>query len=316
MEEKTLFSIIVPVYNVEKYLDKCLASILRQTFKNFECIIIDDGSPDNSNAIIDKYVKLDQRFKVIHQKNMGISAARNAGLDIAKGEYVVFVDSDDYIADDYLEKFALKIADTDADIVICGFIEAYKDYEKNKVFAVESTEVIKQNILADIWPSYVWNKCYKKDLFTNIRFPVGKIFEDILTIPELCLYAQKIVCIPDKLYYYNRQNENSITTNMSSEKMYNLFQGHLKNRNLAIMNNIRCLKLIDKRMVKDTTKCLFRNCCDNKLSASQEQEMCDYLKERLDKSEVVGLRNKFWLKMLLKKRKKLCAWYARFRGYC
>lgn len=311
-----MFSIIVPVYNVEKYLDKCLASILEQTFKDFECIIIDDGSPDNSNIIIDKYVKLDQRFKVIHQKNMGLSAARNAGLDIAKGDYIVFVDSDDYIADDYLEKFALKIADTDADMVICGLIEVYKDYEKNKVFTAESIKVIKQNILADVWPSYVWNKCYKKDLFTNIRFPVGKIFEDILTIPELCLYAQKIVCIPDKLYYYNRQNENSITANMSFEKMYNLFQGHLKNRNLAIMNNIRCLKLIDKRMVKDTTKCLFRNCCDNKLSASQEQEMCDYLKERLDKSEVVGLRNKFWVKMLLKKRKKLCAWYARYRGYC
>lgn len=81
------------------------------------------------------------------------------------------------------------------------------------------------------------------------------------------------------------------------------------------MNNIRCLKLIDKRMVKDTTKCLLRNCCDNKLSASQEQEMCDYLKERLTKSEIIGLRNKFWVKMLLAKRKKLCAWYARFRGY-
>ena len=231
--EKILFSIIVPVYNVEKYLDKCLASILEQTFKDFECIIIDDGSPDNSNIIIDKYVKLDQRFKVIHQKNMGLSAARNAGLDIAKGDYIVFVDSDDYIADDYLEKFALKIADTDADMVICGLIEVYKDYEKNKVFTAESIKVIKQNILADVWPSYVWNKCYKKDLFTNIRFPVGKIFEDILTIPELCLYAQKIVCIPDKLYYYNRQNENSITANMSFEKMYNLFQGHLKNRNLG-----------------------------------------------------------------------------------
>lgn len=83
-----MFSIIVPVYNVEKYLDKCLKSILRQTFKDFECIIIDDGSPDNSNIIIDKYVKLDQRFKVIHQKNMGISAARNAGLDIAEGDYI------------------------------------------------------------------------------------------------------------------------------------------------------------------------------------------------------------------------------------
>lgn len=96
-----MFSIIVPVYNVEKYLDKCLKSILRQTFKDFECIIIDDGSQDNSNIIIDKYVKLDQRFKVIHQKNMGISAARNAGLDIAEGDYITFIDSDDYIADDY-----------------------------------------------------------------------------------------------------------------------------------------------------------------------------------------------------------------------
>lgn len=310
-----MFSIIVPVYNVEKYLDKCLASILEQTFKDFECIIIDDGSPDNSNIIIDKYVKLDQRFKVIHQKNMGLSAARNAGLDIAKGDYIVFVDSDDYIANDYLEKFAAKIASTNAEIVVCGLTEVFKDYEKSIVFEDESTEVIKQNILADVWPSYAWNKCYKKSLFANIRFPVGKIFEDILTIPEVCLYARKIVCIPDKLYYYNRHNENSITANLSSEKMYNHFQGHLKNRNLAIMNNIRCLKLIDKRMVKDTTKCLLRNCCDNKLSASQVQEMCDYLKERLDKSEVVGLRNKFWVKMLLKKRKKLCAWYARYRGY-
>lgn len=86
-----MFSIIVPVYNVEKYIDKCLASILRQTFKNFECIIIDDGSPDNSNAIIDKYVKLDQRFKVIHQKNMGVSVARNTGLDIAKGDYIMLI---------------------------------------------------------------------------------------------------------------------------------------------------------------------------------------------------------------------------------
>lgn len=311
-----MFSIIVPVYNVEKYLDKCLASILRQTFKNFECIIIDDGSPDNSNAIIDKYVKLDQRFKVLHQKNMGVSAARNTGLDIAKGDYIIFVDSDDYIADDYLEKLALKIADTDADIVICGFIEAYKDHEKNKVFAVESIEVIKQNILADIWPSYPWNKCYKKYLFENIRFPVGKIFEDLLIIPELCLSAKTIVCIPDKLYYYNRQNVNSITATKNVKKLYDLFLGRLKNRQLAVLHNIDCLKALDKIMVKETMKCLFRQYNDNELSEAQEQKICDYLKERLDKSEIDGLRNRFWVKMLLAKRKKLCAWYARFRGYC
>lgn len=309
-----MFSIIVPVYNVEKYLDKCLASISEQTFKEFECIVVDDGSPDNSNDIIDRYVNKDQRFKVIHQKNMGISAARNAGLAIAQGDYVAFVDSDDYISNEYLEKFALKIANTDADIVICGFIEVLKDSQKTVCFEAPSTEVIKQNILADIWPSYSWNKCYKKYLFENIRFPVGKIFEDLLTIPEVCLNAHKIVCIPEKLYYYNRQNLNSITSNLSTEKRYDVFKGRFKNRQLAVQKQIPCLNLLDKKMVKETMITLLRNCNDNELSESQEQEMCDYLKERLDKSEVVGLRDKFWVKMLLAKRKKLCAWYARYRG--
>lgn len=309
-----MFSIIVPVYNVEKYLDKCLASISEQTFKEFECIVVDDGSPDNSNDIIDRYVNKDQRFKVIHQKNMGISAARNAGLAIAQGDYIAFVDSDDYISNEYLEKFALKIANTDADIVICGFIEVLKDSQKTVCFEAPSTEVIKQNILADIWPSYPWNKCYKKYLFENIRFPVGKIFEDLLTIPEVCLNAHKIVCIPEKLYYYNRQNLNSITSNLSTEKRYDVFKGRFKNRQLAVQKQIPCLNLLDKKMVKETMITLLRNCNDNELSESQEQEMCDYLKERLDKSEVVGLRDKFWVKMLLAKRKKLCAWYARYRG--
>lgn len=174
-----MFSIIIPVYNVEQYLDKCLKSISKQTFLDFECIIVDDGSPDNSNAIIDKYVNKDQRFKVIHQKNMGLSAARNTGLDVAKGDYITFVDSDDYIANDYLEKFVLKIASSNADIIICGIIEVFKNYENSRVFANATTEVIKQNILADTWPSFVWNKCYKKELFDNVRFPVGKAFEDL-----------------------------------------------------------------------------------------------------------------------------------------
>ena len=129
-----MFSVIIPVYNVEQYLDKCLASILGQTYKDFECIVVDDGSPDNSNVIIDKYVKLDERFKVLHQQNMGLSAARNAGLAIAQGDYIVFVDSDDHISNEYLEKFALKIANTDADIVICGFIEVLKDSQKTVCF--------------------------------------------------------------------------------------------------------------------------------------------------------------------------------------
>lgn len=309
-----MFSIIIPVYNVEQYLDKCLKSISKQTFLDFECIIVDDGSPDNSNAIIDKYVNKDQRFKVIHQKNMGLSAARNTGLDVAKGDYITFVDSDDYIANDYLEKFVLKIASSNADIIICGIIEVFKNYENSRVFANATTEVIKQNILADTWPSFVCNKCYKKELFDNVRFPVGKAFEDLLTIPEVCLNANKIVCIPDKLYYYNRQNVSSITAKMSLEKMYNLFEGHSKSRKLAILHNINCVILLDEKMVKEAIKCLLINCYDNKLSEIHEQIMLDYLKERLDKSEIVGIRDRLWVKMLLAKRKKLCAWYAHIRG--
>lgn len=308
------FSIIIPVYNAEKYIDKCLASILGQTFENFECIVIDDGSSDNSNIIINKYTVNDQRFKVIHQENMGVGAVRNAGLDIAKGEYIIFIDADDYVTNDFLEKFALKICSTNADIVICSLTELHTDSIRSIVFEANNTEEIKKNILASVWPSYSWNKCYRKYLFENIRFLVGEIFEDVLIIPEVCLNAGKIVCIADKTYYYNKQNVNSITADMSTVKMYNLFQGLKKNRSLAVVNCIPCLKLLDEIMVKNARMCLLRNCVDSKLSEAQEQEMMKYLQERLDKSEITGVRNKFWVRMLLAKRKRICAWYARFRS--
>ncbi len=310
-----MISVIVPVYNVEKYLDKCLTSILEQTYKDFECIIIDDGSVDDSNIIISEYAKKSSKFKVIHQKNKGVSAARNAGIDIAKGDYITFVDSDDYIANDYLEKFAQKIASTNSDIIICGIVEVYSDSIRECVFEAENTNEIKKNILLNIWPSYPWNKCFKKELFENCRFPIGVIFEDLLTIPELCLKANKIVCIPDTLYYYNRQNINSITAFISTEKVYMIFQRHLRNRKMALSNHMSNLDLLDKCLVKVAVKCLIGNCNDGKLSVAQEQELKNYLQERLEKAEIVGLKNKFWVKMLLANRKKLCAWYARFRGY-
>lgn len=310
-----MFSVIVPVYNAEKYLDMCLDSISSQTFRDFECIIIDDGSTDGSSAILDKYIKIDQRFKVIHQINMGPSAARNAGLDIAQGDYITFVDSDDSIANDYLEKFALQIQVSNADIVICGLLEVYEDSIIERVFESEDTAEIKKNILADFWPAYPCNKCYKKHLFENIRFPLGVFFEDLLVIPKICLSARKIICISDKLYYYNRKNKSSTTADITIEKMYNIFQGRLNNRQLAVENGVNCLNLLDKKIIKDTLRCLMRNCNDHKLSEFEEQEMLSYLKERFDKSEVYGAKNKFWVKMLLEKRKSLCAWYARFRKY-
>ncbi|HDT8053597.1 TPA: glycosyltransferase, partial [Enterococcus faecalis] len=122
-------SIIVPVYNVEKYLEKCVRSILAQTFTDFELILVDDGSPDSSGAMCDQFAEQDQRVKVIHKENGGLSDARNAGIEIATGEYLGFVDSDDYIADDMYELLYTNIVKEDADLSICGIYDVYEGKE-------------------------------------------------------------------------------------------------------------------------------------------------------------------------------------------
>ncbi|MDT2827539.1 glycosyltransferase [Enterococcus viikkiensis] len=208
-------SIIVPVYNAEKYLNKCVDSILNQTFKDFELILVDDGSHDNSGAICDEYVEKDLRVKVVHQKNGGVSRVRNKGIEIAKGKYIGFVDSDDFIAEDMYELLYNNLLKEKADLSICGIYDVYKGkkLEKNSpnYLITNREEAVKLILEAKIVSVHPVNKLYKKRLFEGVIYPDGSITEDAAVMFHLLENADVIVIdTTQKYYYYHR--ENSITT--------------------------------------------------------------------------------------------------------
>lgn len=180
-------SIIVPVYKVEKYLRKCVDSILAQTFTDFEVILVDDGSPDNSGKICDEYAEKDNRVRVIHKENGGLSSARNAGIDVARGKYLGFVDSDDYIDEDMYEILYENLKIHDADISSVELIPFYGDrYKKankeKKVIILNKKEAIKSVLEGTQFYAYAWNKLYRKELFKDNRYLDGKTFEEITSI--------------------------------------------------------------------------------------------------------------------------------------
>lgn len=211
-------SIIVPIYNVEKYLDRCMQTLINQTLQDIEIIMVDDGSPDNCPKLCDDYAKKDNRIKVIHKKNGGLSDARNAGLNIATGEYVAFIDSDDFTSKEAYETLYNKAKETNADIVYAGFTMHNSDGTENKCFVLNQTwegkdiiPFIKSMIfdtkpdIDTIWMS-VWNGIYKRNIIekNNIRFLSEREYlsEDILFHTMLIPLCKKIVCIPYTFYHY------------------------------------------------------------------------------------------------------------------
>lgn len=230
----SLISIIVPVYNTENYLEKCLYSLVNQTYKNIEIIIIDDGSPDNSMNIIQKFVLADNRVKVITQKNQGLSGARNTGMNNANGDYIMFIDSDDWIEIDTCEKAINASEKYNADVVFWSYIKEFSDSQKDN-YLFDKTEIIwsEKNInqlsrrmvglvgdeLAN--PQSIdnlvtaWGKLYKKSVIGDIRFTDTKIIgtEDALFNIEVFLGINSAVYIPDLLSHYRKDNESSLTHN-------------------------------------------------------------------------------------------------------
>lgn len=205
--EKPLLSIIVPVYDVERYLPKCMDSILAQTFTDFELILVDDGSPDNCPALCDAAAAKDARIRVIHQKNGGLSAARNAGLDAARGAWIGFVDSDDYIAPEMYEALYQAVQSTGADLALCDYAEVDEAGApcQSMHIRLEKKDFTGRDLLKNATDSTIqpaWNKLYRRDIFAQLRYPEGKLNEDLFLIPEICLNTQKAVVVPKALYYY------------------------------------------------------------------------------------------------------------------
>ena len=201
-------SVIVPVYNVEPYLRRCVDSILAQTFADFELILVDDGSPDNCGAICDEYAEQDERIHVIHQPNGGLSAARNAGIDWAfansESKWLAFVDSDDWVHPQYLELLYKAVTENGTLISACDFLRVNNEKPTTVQLNCDTELIDWETLLLEynVQAVVAWNKLYAKELFADMRYPVGKIHEDEFLTHKLLFHAQMIAYFSDKLYYY------------------------------------------------------------------------------------------------------------------
>lgn len=199
-------SVIVPVYKVEPYLRKCLDSIVGQTYENLEIILVDDGSPDNCGAICDEYAARDERIRVIHQPNGGLSAARNAGLDMATGEYIGFVDSDDWIEADMYEYLLSGAQRAAADIAVCGLFEELPGRQNCRCWweaeTFDTESGLEQLFLRKKYSHSAWDKLYRRALFDGVRFPKGRNFEDIATTYRVFEKAKTVQLMPEAKYHY------------------------------------------------------------------------------------------------------------------
>ncbi len=218
-----LISIIVPVYKVEPYLDQCVQSIVDQTYKNLEIILVDDGSPDNCPAICDAWAKKDSRIRVIHKKNGGLSDARNAGIAAATGKYVGFVDSDDWIEPNFYETLHATSAESHCDLTAAGIIWAYEDHFQPDSHFYSQRNYTPEEALATLihgrgFYAVAWNKLYCASLFQEIHYPVGKLHEDEFVTYRLLGKAKKLALCTDTHYFYRQRND-SIMGSWSSRHL-------------------------------------------------------------------------------------------------
>ena len=217
---KPIISVIIPIYKVEKYMDKCIQSVVEQTYKNLEIILVDDGSPDKCPEKCDEWAKRDCRIKVIHKQNGGLSDARNNGIETAQGEYIAFVDSDDWISNDMFEKMWMALENNDADMSVGRYVKVFPNGEceesvplQNEIEVLTNEEAINLLLEDQVITSHVWRKLYKRKLIKNKLFPIGKYYEDVFVMPELFIQCKKIVCLNEVYYYYRQNNEGILGSN-------------------------------------------------------------------------------------------------------
>ncbi len=227
-----LISVIVPVYKVEAYLDQCVQSIVAQTYKNLEIILVDDGSPDNCPAMCDAWAQKDSRIKVIHKENGGLSDARNAGLAIATGDYIGFVDSDDYIDSTMYESLMTHLADTGSDIAACGVQMVWEDGKTAMLTcpgcAVLDNAQAMEAIVCESWLKQpVWYKLYKRSVVEGIRFEKGKCHEDVFWSYQPIARANRI-CVFDTPLYFYRQRSGSIMGDSFSAKRLDALEANTR----------------------------------------------------------------------------------------
>lgn len=280
-------SVVVPIYNVEVYLARCIDSILRQTYSNLEIILVDDGATDRSGEIVDRYAGLDNRIIPIHKSNGGLSDARNAGIDVATGEYICFVDSDDLIHPQYVETLLGLCVRNNCDVAQCRFesssVETFsEDNGTGEVTFYDSMGILNAIYSAlNVETIVAWNKLYKRELFEQIRYPKGRIHEDEATSYKVFYKAQKVARI-DKVLYLYYQNAGSITKKTYSLKRLDIL--------LALEERMQFFKEngLDELYAKDSYKYLCKILIQIYLVSNMEAP---------DKTVLKDLKKKYWAKL-------------------
>lgn len=229
----TLISVVIPVYKVESYLSRCIDSVLSQTYPNIDVILVNDGSPDNCGTICDDYARKDDRIKVIHKENEGLSAARNTGIEAATGEYITFIDSDDWVHESYLDTLYTNLVKNGADLSACEFrkvTEQVSDldlYNKPTIYSYSNVEALGQ-FVGEYYTQMVvaCGKLYKKSLFENVSFPKGKLHEDEFTTYKLIYNSTKISFTTEPLYYYFQRPDSIIGAGYSLQKRLDVLESY------------------------------------------------------------------------------------------
>ncbi len=234
-------SVIVPVYNCEKYIKKCVDSIIKQTFKDLEIILVDDGSTDKSGKICDEFKIKDSRIKVVHQENKGVSSARNEGLKVSNGDYISFVDGDDYLSEDTYEFLYDNLEKICADISVCGIVNCFFKADGSKKLARQSSfngsgvltgkEAMSEALKSRIFSVNPVNKLFAAWLFDNEKFPEGKTSEDAFLIPKILLKSNKVFYSSEPKYYYVRHEGSITTSNFAQDDWYvvEAYKTHFEN---------------------------------------------------------------------------------------
>lgn len=325
-----LISIIVPIYNVQQYLHKCIDSILKQTYKEFEIILVDDGSPDECGSICEEYAQKDSRIKVIHKNNQGLGEARNTGLEVAKGKYVYFLDSDDWIEPNMLQSMLSEMQTEKADFVMCGFKkcttgrEPIIDHHTDVKRVFVGKEIV-QNLLlpmvaqkSTVKADYtinmcVWTNLYKRDIIdkNSLCFLSEREYlsEDICFNLQYLLHVQKAVLLPDPFYCY-RYNPSSLTCRYKGSEYSMLLCLYKKVG--AIVDQVKCGDEIEFRkqrfFLTKTREILFRLANSN-LSLMHRYSVCKQilsdatLQEVLEEYPLRNYAKKYWIPSILMKRK-------------
>lgn len=314
MNQNPLISVIVPIYKVEAYLDRCLESIVNQTYENLEIILVDDGSPDNCPQMCDDWAKKDNRIKVIHNENSGVSYARNAGFELSKGEFIAFVDSDDWICETYIQDLYIVMRDECCDVVECDY--SLVNDENCKIDKISSVsmeiftaeEALHCNLIGDKFGDVIWNRLYHRSV-VDVKFENGKFHEDVYWVYQVLAKAKKLAHINQTLYFYFQRNDGFTGEKYTFKRIDAVLAGELRSRYISD----KYPRLASIAQFQFIGMCMYHS---QKLLESKIEEYEKFFKILHAKAKNIGnewkkqnnifAKQKMWLSLYLKFPKLIC----------